>query len=200
MNKPLLVVVDVQKDFMIPNGLLYVKGAEDIIGNIKKLIELCPDCNILFTSDSHYENAKEISTNPDFINTFPRHCIKNTDGVLLVDEIRKNLPIVDWEKIYTGTELDDLCKNRELLLLKDQFDMFTNPNTDKLIARLNPSEIYVCGVVEGVCVKFAVDGFLDRNYKVTVFEDCIKNLEHLPSELDRWDSMGACIEKIENHS
>lgn len=195
--KPLLVVVDVQKDFMLPTGSLYVKDAEKIIPNIKNLIEdaKADDMNILYTSDYHYTTSKELSDTPNFTTTFPPHCIRDTEGVLLVDEINDTRYTIDWEKQYSKEELTDLSKNKELLLLKDEFDMFTNKNTDNLIQILKPSEILICGVVEAVCVKHAVEGFVKRGFKVSVFEDCIKNLEHLPSCLEDWDAMGVSIRK-----
>lgn len=199
MKKPLLVVVDVQNDFMNPTGSLYVKDAENIIDKISELIKFSEKegYDILYTSDCHYKDAKELSDNPDFINTFPIHCLRDTDGSKLVSEIKKDLLSIDW---IVNHSVDDLKRivntTNEFLLLKDEFDMFTNPNTDEFIRQLNPSEIIICGVVEGVCVKFAVEGFLKRNFKVTVYEDCIKNLPHLPSLLEDWDSAGVSIKTM----
>ena len=48
---------------------------------------------------------------------------------------------------------------REFLLLKKNFDVFTNPNTDRLLDWLDPDEIVVFGVATDVCDDAAIRGF-----------------------------------------
>jgi nicotinamidase-related amidase len=53
-------------------------------------------------------------------------------------------------------------RGREFLLPKKSIDVFTNPNTDRLLEWLDPDEIVVFGVATDVCDDAAIRGFLDR--------------------------------------
>ena len=54
--------VDTQKDFMNPDGALYVEGAESIKPNLKKLTEFARENNIFVvnTADFHFPDDKEL--------------------------------------------------------------------------------------------------------------------------------------------
>src|SRR4051812_39378210 len=80
MKKNFLIVVDAQNDFMLPDGALYVKGAENCIGPINNLLDsLRPETTggVLFTYDTHdfftYVHSKEGKE-------FPPHCLYRTEG------------------------------------------------------------------------------------------------------------------------
>jgi nicotinamidase/pyrazinamidase len=85
-------------------------------------------------------------------------------------------------------------KYRNLVLLKDHFDIFQgNPYANDIIATLKPKGIVVYGVATNVCVNFAVVGLLNRGYSVMVVKDAIKELPNLPVEpiYDDWRNRGA---------
>ena len=58
--------VDVQADFMLPGGNLYVPGAEKIIPNIQRLVEAASDAHIFIVSsaDAHSEHDPEFESLP----------------------------------------------------------------------------------------------------------------------------------------
>ena len=66
---------------------------------------------------------------------------------------------------------------RELLLLKKNFNVFTNPNTDPLLDALDPDEIVVFGVATDVCDDAAIRGFLQRGRRVVFVEDAARGLD-----------------------
>jgi len=68
-------------------------------------------------------------------------------------------------------------RGREFLLLKKSFDVFTNPNTDRLLEHLNPDKIVVFGVATDVCDDAAIRGFLERGRKVSFVEDAARGLD-----------------------
>jgi nicotinamidase-related amidase len=70
-----------------------------------------------------------------------------------------------------------LAGRRELLLLKKNFNVFTNPNTDPLLDALDPSEIVVFGVATDVCDDAAILGFLERGRMVRFVEDAARGLD-----------------------
>ena len=66
---------------------------------------------------------------------------------------------------------------RELLLLKKNFDVFTNPNTEPLLEALDPDEIVVFGVATDVCDDATIRGLLLRGRQVRFVEDAARGLD-----------------------
>lgn len=187
--------VDTQIDFMKANGKLYVQNAEVIEPTLIQLTNFAKKHNIrvVNTCDYHNKNSQEISDNPDFIKTFPPHCMKDTEGQKFVEATMPDSPIIfDWDKEYTINKTTlNLEKERNIVIRKDLFDVFAgNPNTDKIVATLAPKKVFVYGVATNVCVDFAVVGLADRGYKVYVIEDAIKELPNIPPPFGRWEIKG----------
>ena len=83
-------------------------------------------------------------------------------------------------------------EGREYLLLKKSFDVFTNPNADRLLELLDPQEIVLFGVATDVCNDAAVRGLLARGRTVTFVEDASRGLDEARTEscLASWRSEG----------
>jgi nicotinamidase/pyrazinamidase len=186
---------DTQKDFMEKNGKLYVEGAEDIKPNLACLTSIAKenDIQVINTADWHYMESAEIAEEPDWIYTFPEHCMVGSEGAEFVDETKPELAIkVDWNKEYHYDDLSETAKAHNIILLKDDFDTFKgNKNVDKLLMLLKPDIVIVYGVTSNICVDKAVRGLIDRKYEVYVVRDAIKKLPHLPSPLKNWEALGA---------
>lgn len=192
--------VDLQRDFMYPEGKLYVQGSKDILENIFKFlnymnvirdrnISIATLGNVLLTSDSHTKESKEISETPDYINTFPEHCMLGTEGMYLIREV---MPML----MNTG--------NANIqVFFKDTFSIFDNAEFNKTILNMLDSDVvnfYVFGVATEFCVKAAVEGLYERiskspdpsKYSITVLKDMIAGVNEEKSEdlLKVWESMG----------
>lgn len=183
--------VDTQIDFISPAGKLYVQGAELLKPVWSRITSLAKQKSIrvVNTADFHFENSPELSTNPDFVKTFPQHCMAHTKGAEYIKETDPEDPfIIAWTgKIKKNTVL----KNRNIVIRKDAFDVFEgNLNTDLVLEILNPKKVYVYGVTTNVCVKDAVNGLAKRVEEVFVVEDAIKELPNIPLPFDDWEKLG----------
>ncbi len=195
-NRSLFWNVDTQVDFMNSEGKLYVDKAEEIKQTLAKITTFAKNNNVqvVNTADWHFENSEELSVTPDFINTFPPHCMADSIGATLIPETKPDVfdCIINWK----GHKTNINSGARNFLVLKDKFDVFTgNPFTNLLLESLHPDIIYVYGVATNVCVHCAVIGLLDRGYKVAVFENAIKELPNIPSPIQSWVDRG--VELIE---
>ena len=194
-NRELLWVVDCQHDFMDADGKLYVEGAEDIKSNLKKVMDDFKDHSIVFTQDWHYYDSEELSTEPDFVNTFPEHCMAGTIGADLIDEVKPDHYdlIVDWDQKLSRIGLNNTIIERfNILLRKDKFDFVSgNSNSKQFLALLLDKfdKVYVVGVAGNVCVNQAVLGLKDY-FEVTVIENAISDLPNIPSCVENWKNMG----------
>ena len=175
MSGTILWDVDTQVDFVLPDGKLYVPGAEQVAPAMRLLVEAARATGVVHvaSADDHELTDAEISERPDFQTTYPPHCLRGTRGARKVDETEQEDPVP------IGLELlpDRYFRGREFLILKKNFDVFTNPNTDRLLAALDPDEIVVFGVATDVCDDAAIRGFLDRGRPVRFVEDAARGLD-----------------------
>lgn len=190
--------VDTQIDFMNPNGKLYAPGAESIQANLKQITSFASKNNIqvVNSADFHFENSKELSKNPDFISTFPEHCMANTKGADYINETKPESPSSEilWNQKYSDMEIKTFTKSRNIVIRKDAFDVFEgNPNTEAIVTQINPKKVFVYGVTTNVCVDFAAIGLADRNISVYVIEDAIKELPNIPLPFAKWTKKGIKI-------
>lgn len=187
--------VDTQKDFVSPKGKLYVKGAELLKPVWNELTQLAEKYSIrvINTADYHFNNSAELDiTSPDFVNTFPPHCMANTKGADFVKETRPAEPeIFDWNKDYLITpEVLDPQKNRNIIIRKDAFDAFAgNRWTSKIVELIAPKMVFVYGVTTNVCVDAAVVGLVSRVKNVYVVTDAIKELPNIGLPFQKWKKL-----------
>ncbi|WP_346863070.1 cysteine hydrolase family protein [uncultured Draconibacterium sp.] len=184
--------VDTQFDFVEPAGKLYVPGAEKLKTTWNVLTKLAAKKNyrVINTADFHYTNSAELSDAPDFISTFPEHCMANTKGAEYVEETEPADPVTfDWDKVYLT--LDEVKTKRNIVIRKDAFDVFAgNPHTESIVEILAPKVVVVYGVTTNVCVNDAVLGLAKRIEKVYVVEDAIKELPNIPLPFENWKKLG----------
>jgi nicotinamidase/pyrazinamidase len=187
--------VDTQVDFMLPDGKLYVPGAEETAPAMRRLVEAARDAGLVHvaSADDHELTDPEISDDPDWRNTYPPHCLRGTRGAEKIPETEQDDPLPLSLVPYPPGLLPGLLEGRrEVLLLKKNFNVFTNPNTDALLDALDPEEIVVFGVATDVCDDAAIRGFLARGRRVVFVEDAARGLdaERTAAALDAWREGG----------
>jgi len=167
--------VDTQVDFMLPDGKLYVPEAEQTAPAMRQLVEAVRAAGLVHvaSADDHELTDEEISETPDFRTTYPPHCLRGTRGARKIPETEQDDPV----PITLEPLPERYLAGREFLLLKKNFDVFTNPNTDRLLQHLDPDEIVVFGVATDVCDDAAIRGFLQRGVSVRFVEDAARGLD-----------------------
>src|ERR671925_442103 len=167
--------VDTQVDFMLPGGKLYVPGAEETAPAMARLVEAARSAGIphVASADDHELTDAEISDAPDFSTTYPPHCLRGTRGAQKVPETEQDDPV----PITLEPLPERYLRGREFLLMKKHFDVFTNPNTERLLALLDPDEVILFGVATDVCDDAAIRGLLDRGRRVRFVEDAARGLD-----------------------
>ena len=112
MDKSLLIVVDMQNDFI--DGSLGSPEAEAIVPNVQKVIQLFKDNgdDIIFTRDTHFKNYMNTSEG----KSLPiQHCVKHTYGWEISDKLdttgcriidKSTFGVRDWA--YYGLQYKDI--------------------------------------------------------------------------------------------
>jgi|SRR5450432_1998817 nicotinamidase/pyrazinamidase len=163
--------VDVQADFMLPGGKLYVPGAEKLLPNIRRLTDAARQGRVFLVSHGCHHTQDD----PEF-TTFPPHCVKGTSGAMLVPEALADR-VITVPNEPTASLPDDLSRHQQILLEKQTLDIFESVHADKLVERLGPdAEFVVFGVVTEYCVSLAAKGLLNRGRRVSVVRDAIETL------------------------
>jgi len=163
--------VDVQADFVLPGGKLYVPGAEKILPNIRKITDAARQKKVFLVSHGCFHPAND----PEF-NQFPPHCLKGTPGAEFVPEALTD-NFVRVENKADASLPEDLFKYQQIILEKQTLDVFETRNADALVKRLGTdAEFVVFGVVTEYCVSCAVKGLLQRKRRVSVVRDAIETL------------------------
>ncbi|OHT17684.1 isochorismatase family protein [Tritrichomonas foetus] len=175
-QNPLLMVVDMQNDFVLPTGSLSVSGAMNIIPIVNSIRDRFH--RVIWTQDFHPADHISFFTNHpgkkafEVIDTgkytqvlFPAHCVQGTDGV----EIHKDLIRKD-EDLYVKKGIKNDVDSYSCF-----FDVVKSSQTNaaELIEQLGARVLYFLGVATDFCVKSSVLDAIELGYEVYVIEDGI---------------------------
>ena len=172
--------VDTQRDFMLPGGRLYVKGAEERIPYMKKLVDAARAGRVLLISDA----CVHAPDDPEF-KQFPPHCVIGTSGAEIVPELQAG-KLVRVENRPEAALPANPFDYEQILFEKQTLNVFDNPHAAEFVERIAPSrlpaqasepEFFVFGVVTEYCVRLAAKGLLDRGRRVALVTDAIETLD-----------------------
>jgi nicotinamidase/pyrazinamidase len=105
-----LIIVDVQKDFC-EGGSLAVAGGAGVAAGISRLLAAEPDRwdHVVATKDYHIDPGTHFADSPDYVSTWPRHCVVGTPGSefhpeLATDRIEAIFHKGEYAAAYSGFE------------------------------------------------------------------------------------------------
>jgi len=172
-----LLVVDVQNDFALPDGSLYVRGGEEIVDPIDDEIADAEGAGatVVYTQDWHPESTPHFAKDGGL---WPVHCVMGTHGADFVEGLKVVGPVVQKgsgpEDGYSGFSVLHLhtkaVRETELASILDENGVM---------------EIVVVGLAGDWCVRTtAVDG-IRLGYRVTVPLALTRFVELNPGDTER---------------
>jgi nicotinamidase/pyrazinamidase len=182
--------VDTQADFMLPDGKLYVPGAEHILPNLARLTDQAREGLVLLISHGCIHSPDD----PEFAQ-FPPHCIRDTPGASFVPHALAERVVVVPNHPQARPP-HDLHAQQQILLEKETLDIFETHHAHGLVARLDPdAEIFIFGVVTEICVRLAAKGLLERGRHVSIVADAVATMNPAEGQraLGELRAMGAKI-------
>jgi len=123
-----IIVVDMQNDFVKPNGTLMVPTASETVGGIQQLLTTARahGVPIAYTQDTHYEGDREWTI-------WPEHCRADTWGWQIIDELAP----------HAG----------DLICPKNRYDGFYGTSLDHYLTRVwHVKHLVIVGTVASICV------------------------------------------------
>ena len=111
-----LIIVDVQNDFC-EGGTLAVEGGADLAAEISEYVDAHHGQfdHIVATQDWHIDPGAHFSSEPDFLDTWPRHCVAGTPGA----ELHPNLDTEYIEAVFRKGQYAAAYSGFEGLLAPD---------------------------------------------------------------------------------
>jgi nicotinamidase/pyrazinamidase len=169
---------------------------------MQRLVQAAREAGIthVASADDHELTDPEISDEPDFRNTYPPHCLRGTRGAEKIPETEQDDPLpLSFVPYPPGLLPDLLAGRREILFLKKNFNVFTNPNTEPALEALDPDELVVFGVATDVCDDAAIRGFLQRGRRVSFVEDAARGLdeERVEAVTKAWREAGVAFTTVD---
>ncbi len=170
LDGPMVFVdIDTQRDFLEPTGALFVPGSTEIIPRLARLTRFARDHEIpvLATACAHTPDDPEL-------RTFPPHCMIGTPGQGRIEATAWHGSQIFDDKVRVPGTIPP-----HLTLLKHQYDLFSHPRADELIAlyaAVRPVFV-VYGVATDYCVSAAVEGLVQRHGRVALVVDAIRAID-----------------------
>lgn len=183
-GKRALVVVDVQNDFC-EGGSLAVAGGAQVASDISAYLASSPGYDVVVaTRDAHIDPGAHFSDTPDYVDSWPVHCVVGTPG----QELHPNLTWRDFDAVfdkgnyaaaYSGFEGRD-AEGRTL---------------DEFLASGGVTDVDVCGIATDYCVNATALDAATLGYVATVITPLTAAVA--PDKLDavetRWAESGVAV-------
>ena len=166
--------IDTQLDFMVPGGALYGPGAERLMPVIATLNRYAADRKIplISTTDAHPENAEEF-------RIWPPHCVEGTFG-----QRKPTATLLEsHETLPYDSAFSIAIPPSQIIVEKNDLDMFSNPNVPALLSKLDVTDCIVYGIFIDYCVKCAVMGLLNAGKKVSLVTDASASISQEAGDL-----------------
>ena len=179
-----LIVVDVQRDFC-EGGSLAVAGGAAVAENISELLRgEHPYDHVVATRDHHIDPGGHFSANPDFVDSWPRHCEVGTPGV----EFHDALTFRDFGAVFDKGEYAAAYSGFE----------GTNSDGTGLADWLHAhgvEQVDVCGIATDYCVRATALDAARSGFATTVLLDLTAAVapERLDTTLDDLAAAGVSI-------
>lgn len=167
-----LIVVDVQKDFC-EGGSLAVSGGNDVATKIANFLPNSPHQEVFYTMDWHNappdDNGGHFGDPPDFIDTWPVHCVAGTDGAKLHPALDTLLPD-EWA--------DNVFKKGQG---QPHYSGFQGVNShgdslDDALKAAGVTKIYVVGLAGDYCVRATAQDGYRNGYEVEIYPDLVASV------------------------
>lgn len=161
-----LVVVDIQKDF-VEGGALAVKGGQDVADITARLV--IPTFKkagfpILFTKDWHIDPGDHFSENPDYVDSWPVHCVAGSEGAEFAADFGTVPEVIIFKKgqysaSYSGNEGHNSVEPGKGLNLAEALKVAQVTN------------VSIIGIAYDYCVKATALDLAEAGFEVHVIKD-----------------------------
>lgn len=163
LSKVALIVVDMQNDFILPQGIMAKQGhplddLEAFVERVASLMKMCKGKNIPIIATRHIirENV---------------HGQAVGGGIWV--EMRPFLKVGGLRQGTWGAEIIDGLPVPDYIIDKPRFSAFYGTSLECLLRGLHTEVIIFSGVATNVCVESTIRDAFFRDFRVITIEDCV---------------------------
>lgn len=184
-----LIVVDVQVDFC-EGGALGVEGGNRVANAVAELVAGDHGySHIVATRDHHIDPGAHFSDTPDFVDSWPPHCVVGTEGQ-------------EFHPALRGVEFDAVFDKGSFKAAYSGFEGTIGGDDDGLglaewLGQHGVVKVDVCGIATDYCVRATALDAVKEGFETTVLSDLVAavhpvNTDAVADELTdagaRWSS------------
>ncbi|WP_449373355.1 isochorismatase family protein [Arthrobacter psychrolactophilus] len=182
-----LIIVDVQNDFC-EGGSLAVAGGADLASEISELLENATDFDfVVATQDWHVDPGSHFSDTPDFVKSWPVHCVAGSKGAAL----HRNLDTEDIDAYFRKGKFDAAYSGFDGLLAPEdevavgereahesaEEDGETPLTLDDWLRENDVEDVVVVGIATEHCVRATALDAINAGYNTTVLRDYVAGID-----------------------
>lgn len=187
-SSDVLIVVDMQNDFVLPTGSLSVADSESIIPRINHLSNSYPFRLRIATLDWHPHNHCSFVPHG---GQWPVHCVRDSPGAQLHHEI-------DTTRIDRFVHKGGNVNADSYSAFED--DAGVRTELSSVLESRGVRRIFVCGVAFDYCVYFTVMDALKYKYEVIVIEDLCRGVDSKLQQERRCDMLSKGVRFVSSLS
>lgn len=161
-----LVIVDVQHDF-VEGGSLAVEGGRELANRIatELILKDNPYDLIVTTQDWHIDPGEHFADEPDFVKSWPRHCVAETAGAEILPAIEAQLSLID-------TPREVILKGQ----YEDAYSGFMGATAEgdtlaQVLGESNIDEVDLVGIALDFCVAASAFDSAREGFRTRVLKD-----------------------------
>lgn len=153
MEKPALLIIDMQNDFVQDGKPLKVAGAQAVIPQVRSVLSgfrerSLPVFHILRV---HKPDGSDVEITRKELFFRSPFAVEGTDGAAVISELA---PV-----------------RGEYVLTKTRMSAFTGTELDRMLRNLGITTLYICGIQTPNCIRATVFDAIAFNYQVVLIED-----------------------------
>src|SRR5919205_4213343 len=156
-GRTVLLIGDMQNDFVTEGGTLVVPDAEETVPAIRKLLDLArvSGMRLVFVQDTHRDGDPEWEI-------WGEHCREGSWGWQVVDELAP--------------------REDEVTIRKPRYDAFYGTDLEHMLRAWGVDTLVICGTVANICVHYTASSAAMRWFNVIVPRDCISSFNDFDME------------------
>ncbi|KRC66545.1 nicotinamidase [Aeromicrobium sp. Root236] len=178
-----LIVVDVQNDFC-EGGSLAVAGGAQVAADVAELLATKAYATVAATRDHHIDPGSHFSDDPDFVDSWPRHCVVGTSG----EELHPPLEPAMFDEIFYKGEY------------AAAYSGFEGSSADGVrladwLRAAGVDAVDVCGIATDHCVRATALDAAREGFAVRVLERLTAAVspDNLPTVHREWADAGVAF-------
>lgn len=157
VGNPVLLVIDIQKDGLMPagsTGIPLMPGFSGIVERSARVLAAARRAGVpaIFFLEEHRASGIDIGRELDGAESM--HCVEGAPGTALVDELRPS-------------------GDREFFVMKRRYSCFIGTELDILLRALRAETLIMVGCLTDVCVHYTAADAHQRDYVIRVLPDCV---------------------------